>query len=558
MSTTRLIGIYARVSTANQEEEQTIQNQIGVMRDYAQSNGYVIVREYLDEGWSGDTLKRPALDDLRQDAKGNLWQGILIYDPDRLARRYSYQELVIDELREAGIEVIFVTVSAPKNSEDKILYGVRGLFAEYERAKIAERFRLGKLRKVKEGHILVSEALYGYTYVPRQDNRHGYYIVNEEEASTVRLIFSLLANEGLTTRKVAVRLQELGIKPRKSKRGVWNTSTLYHLARHKGYIGEARWGATTAVVPVKPLKVEKYKRVQKSSRKIKPEEEWLIIPIPPIIDRELFDRAQEQLTANRLLSQRNKKNEYLLAGKIRCTCGRARAGEGPQQGKHLYYRCSDRVLCHPLPRTCHEGGINARIADKVVWDGLTSLMTSPEQLLIQIESWLNSKREKSISTVDNIEPLIKEIAELKDEESRYTKAYGKNLFTIEQLQEYVEPVKKRIARLEAQIAQAREIEKSSETLNLPNQVEIDRFALEIAKNITDLSFGDKQGIVRSVIDKVVGNKEKLVVSGYIPIENINVKINDRYGKELPRQFNAENSKKHLPFQLVINLNANSG
>jgi site-specific DNA recombinase len=145
-----LIAIYARVSTARQEEEGTIEVQLGTLRDFARQHGYKVVKEYIDDGWSGDVLVRPSLDELRADAPKKAWQAVLIYDPDRLARRYSYQELVMDELRDRGIEVIFVTVPAPKNSEEKILYGVRGLFAEYERAKIAERFRLGKLRKVRE------------------------------------------------------------------------------------------------------------------------------------------------------------------------------------------------------------------------------------------------------------------------------------------------------------------------------------------------------------------------------------------------------------------------
>jgi site-specific DNA recombinase len=152
---TKLIATYSRVSTATQEEQQTIKTQLNTLKDFSEKNNYHIVKEYIDDGWSGDILARPALDRLRQDAKSKMWEAILIYDPDRLARRYSYQELIMDELKEAGIEIIFVTISAPKNSEDKILYGVRGLFAEYERAKISERFRLGKVRKVKEGHILV-------------------------------------------------------------------------------------------------------------------------------------------------------------------------------------------------------------------------------------------------------------------------------------------------------------------------------------------------------------------------------------------------------------------
>src|SRR3989344_2769372 len=170
--TIKLIGTYARVSTSRQEEEGTIETQLAALREFAQKNGYRIVKEYIDDGWSGDILARPALDELRQDAKQKLWEGVLIYDPDRLARRYSYQELVMDELREAGVEILFITVSAPKNSEDKILHGVRGLFAEYERAKITERFRLGKLRNIKEGHVINSEAPYGYTRIRKNEQQN--------------------------------------------------------------------------------------------------------------------------------------------------------------------------------------------------------------------------------------------------------------------------------------------------------------------------------------------------------------------------------------------------
>src|SRR3989344_2345117 len=220
----KLIAIYARVSTSHQEEQQTIKTQISAIKDFAKQNGYTIVQEYVDDGWSGDMLARPQLDQLRQDAKKKIWDGVLMYDPDRLARRYSYQELVMDELREAGIEVLFVTTPAPKTGEEKILHGVKGLFAEYERAKISERFRLGKLRNIKEGHLINSEAPYGYTKIKKTEKQPGYYVVNKKEAEVVKKIFTWIADERLTIRKVAKRLKELGMKPRKSKRGVWSTS----------------------------------------------------------------------------------------------------------------------------------------------------------------------------------------------------------------------------------------------------------------------------------------------------------------------------------------------
>ena len=77
-----LISTYARVSTARQEEARTIEVQLGTLRDFARERGYTIVKEYIDDGWSGDILARPSLDQLREDAKKKMWQAVLIYDPD--------------------------------------------------------------------------------------------------------------------------------------------------------------------------------------------------------------------------------------------------------------------------------------------------------------------------------------------------------------------------------------------------------------------------------------------------------------------------------------------
>ena len=121
------------------------------VRDYLKANSHTLIQEYRDDGWSGTILARPALDQLRLDATKRLWDGIVVYDPDRLSRKFAHQELVIDELQTKNIEVLFVTTPPVKNEGDKLLYGVKGLFAEYERSRIAERFRLGKLRKAREG-----------------------------------------------------------------------------------------------------------------------------------------------------------------------------------------------------------------------------------------------------------------------------------------------------------------------------------------------------------------------------------------------------------------------
>ena len=530
----KLIATYARVSTSHQEEQQTIQNQSNALREFASKNNYTIVEEYTDDGWSGDMLARPALDKLRQDAKNKIWEAALIYDPDRLARRYSYQELVMDELREAGIEIMFITVSAPKNSEDKILHGVRGLFAEYERAKITERFRLGKLRKVKEGHILVSEPLYGYNYIPKQDNRHGYFEINPEEARVIKMIFLWVAEEGLTIRAVIRRLQEMGIKPRKSKRGVWSTSTLSTLLRHRAYIGEEHWGSSYEVVPDNPLKHEKYRKMKKTSRRKKPKEEWLTIPVPSIIKLEVFEKVGRQLQSNYTFCQRNKKNEYLLSGKIECTCGRKRAGEGALHGKHLYYRCADRVYSFPLPHKCREKGINARIADELVWQKITKLMTSPELLSKQVSRWVRSGQDKSQAAFVDVDSLKCQVDKLKGQEERYSKAYGVGVFSLDQLKEYTSPIREKIGQIGEQIIGANR-EANRTQLEVPDQTEMVSFTHKARTTLQGLNFEAKRAIILNTVERVVGTKQNLQVYGYISItQNVSFNTIGRYCRTAER------------------------
>jgi site-specific DNA recombinase len=530
MEKIKLIATYGRVSTSNQENEGTIETQLSAVNQFAEKNGFSIVKQYIDNGWSGDSLARPALDQLREDAKKKIWEAVLIYDPDRLARRYSYQELVMDELKESNIDVLFVTIPQAKNDEDKIMYGMRGLFSQYERMKIAERFRLGKVRKAREGHIIVSEAPYGYTFILKKGKRgdadfhQGYYEINEREAQIVKNIFSWVDNDGLRLRGIVRKLQELGIPPRKSKRGVWSTSTLSTLLRNRTYIGEGHYGASYATIPVNPTKKVGYKKVKKTSRRMKPESEWIKIPVLKIIDEDLFNRVGEKLKSNFLLSVRNTKNEYLLAGKIWCDCGKRRAGEGPQCGKHLYYRCTDRVKSFPLKPSCKEKGLNAKILDPLVWQKTTELMSSPELLTKQIERWINNQKSGNCTSVINTEETKKEIAKLKDQEGRYTKAYGSGVITIEQLKEYLTPVRDKMSLFENQITNADlENQKVGEKI-LPKLSEIEVFTQKVSKALSDnLNFSSKKDIIRAVIDKVVGTREKLQVYGYIPIEsNINV------------------------------------
>lgn len=532
----KFVVVYARVSTSAQEVQETIQAQLLEVEKFAKEKGYTIVERYLDEGWSGDTIDRPAIDQLRLDAKKKKWDAVLIYDPDRLGRRYYYQELVMHELLKLGIETLFVTIPPAKDFNDRMSSGIRGLFAEYERAKIADRFRMGKVYRVTSGNVLVSEAPYGYNYINNhgkkgdKDYLVGHYEINNKEADVVKDIFRWIADDGLTLRGVVKKLQELGVKPRKSKRGVWSTSTLSNLVRNETYIGIARWGTTYAVAPEKPQKEEKYKRNEKTSRRISDKNKWHEIAVPRILESDdIFTRAGKKLKDNFALMGRNKKNDYLLAGKIWCTCGKRRTGEGPQQGKHLYYRCNDRVNSFPLPRSCKEKGVNAKIVDLVVWQRLEEIMQSPEMMKAQIERYKTRSKNINIGDVTvDVDSAKKQIIKLKTQMERYNTLFTEDIITLDQMKEHHALLTGQIKQLDDLLTKNNLEQRPPTEISFPSYEEIKIFAKEAKKYRDSLSFWEKKGIIASTLDKTYSNQKSIDVYGSLNLHEIYVKHFSRY------------------------------
>jgi site-specific DNA recombinase len=503
------------------------------IEEKAKAEGHTIVKVYKDDGWSGTILKRPDLDLLRIDARKGMWEGILVYDPDRVARRYSFQELVMDELQDLGIKVLFVTTPPVKDDTDRLLYGVKGLFAEYERTRITERFRLGKLRNAKEGHLVTSRAPYGYRYILKHEKEHGHYEVNEVQASVVRMLFEWLGTEGLTMRQIIKRLFELGINPPNNINRSWKTSTLGRLLRNETYIGRAYFNRTIATVPIKPKKTDEYKRIKKSSRRWKDREEWIGIECPAIVDKELFQKAQEQLRVNYQLSIRNKKNKYLLAEKIYCTCGHSRTGAAAMHGKHLYYRCSDAVIQFPMVRKCFIKGVDARVADNLVWDGFVKLATTPNVLESYLEDYINQSGPGGNSAgVEEINVLEGEKSKVELEEKRYLKAFGGGFVSYEAFEASMKEINSKKELIEKQITNARKLT-DRVVYEKPNEEEIKEFCEVTRKEMYAADFEKKRAILVKFIDKIVTDQEYMNVSGYVPfplrkeVQNVEFKFECR-------------------------------
>ena len=162
------VAIYARVSTERQERQQTIDSQLEALRTWVAGNGHTLDEDHVfrDEGYSGARLDRPGLDALRDAVRDGAVEFVAVLSPDRLARRYAYQVVLLEEFRRAGCEVVFLHHPISQDPNDQLMLQIQGAIAEYERAVLGERFRRGKLQKARDGHYLTGRAAYGYRYVP--------------------------------------------------------------------------------------------------------------------------------------------------------------------------------------------------------------------------------------------------------------------------------------------------------------------------------------------------------------------------------------------------------
>jgi site-specific DNA recombinase len=259
---------------------------------------------------------------------------------------------------------------------------------------------------------------------------------------------------------------------------------------------------------------------------VKPEEEWIIIKTPEILEKDLFEKVQQQLKKNFEQCSRNIKNKYLFAGKIWCTCGERRAGEGPMHGKHLYYRCTNRVKHYPLPRTCLRGGFNARITDEMIWKKAVVILKTPALLEKYAKQYL-SEHNISGNAIDynqkiDIESARKELAKIKDKEDRYAKGYGEGVFSIDQYKKYVDPIRREVALLESQIAKAQIVAECSNKPLLPAKEQIIALAKKAGRALQGgLNYEGKKRIVKDIISNVTGDHFGLSITGFVPINYFN-------------------------------------
>jgi site-specific DNA recombinase len=509
------VAIYARVSSDQQAQAGTIASQLAELRERLAKEKIRLEQElsFIDDGYTGATFIRPGLERLRDTAAAGAIDRVYVHSPDRLARKYAYQVLLVDELERCGVEVIFLNHQLGQSPEDDLLLQVQGMIAEYERAKILERSRRGKLHAARQGSVnVLSGAPYGYRYVSCQEGAgQASYEIILEQAQVVRHIFEWVGQDRLSIGEVRRRLQEQGI-PTKTGKVYWDRTTIWGILKNPAYKGMAAYGKTRTG-PMKPrLRTQRGDPDQPRrphSTSAVPTDQWHYIPVPAIVSEALFDSVQEQLAENKKRNRQGKRGaRYLLQGLLVCKkCGYAyygkpvsnSAGKGKKRS-YAYYRCigsdayrfgGQRICCNKQVRT--------DLLEQSVWKDVCSLLKNPQRIEQEYKRRLTGKK-KSVgwNSIDQLRVLIKKV---KRGISRLVDAYQDGFIDKSEFEPRMRKAKTRLQKLRAEADKQTDQEAQQKELRLViGHLQV--FAGKVISGLKELDWMRRRAIIRALVKQI--------------------------------------------------------
>ena len=542
----RRAALYARVSTELQEREQTIQSQIAAITRYADQQGFrhTPALTYTDDGYSGTWLDRPALDELRDHAREGRFDVAVVLCPDRLARRYAYQVLLIEELKRDGIEIHFCERPISDSPDDQLLLQVQGAIAEYERAKILERCRRGRLHRARRGELAPPVTPYGYTYAARKYGGDGQIRIHEEEAAMVRQIFDWYAEDGGNVFRVQRNLNASIWKPRRDSQH-WTSGTILRILRNEWYIGRAYYNRTTRRPRDRSPGDSPEFQPAKFVITERPRSEWIEVPVPAIIDEALFARVQQRMAENRKFSKRRLRRHgtYLLKGLLKCgICGHTYVGYTQVNRKkdvdyeYQYYKCRLRLE----PRLgvkgvrCTSGQLRVAGVDEVVWTTVRRLLLNSEALSKELASWLSrtasdpARQERQAATAARLKDLRRQRERLID-------AYQAGSLDLQDFDPRKTTIEERILALEHEQAELDSWAARKE-LAIRQVASAEAVVEQLRARLHDPSFETKQAILRLVVEKVVVTGHRLEIHLALPVSGVSHLTYDRRARRSVSNF----------------------
>jgi site-specific DNA recombinase len=513
------IAIYVRVSTRQQAQNLTIDQQLERLQTSCQTQQWPWpqVHIFRDDGYSGASLRRPALERLRDQVSSGCFDQILITEPSRLARTYVHHMLLIEEFQSAGCHVHFVDRPMSQDPNDQLLLPIRGAVAEYERTLITERMRRGRQHKSRAGVMLPwTRPPSGSHLDPDHPRNPAGVRVEAAEGAMVSELFALYLQPGQSLTSLSTSLKQLQV-PSPSGKKRWSTATLRRILTNPVYTGVVSAGRGQ-VYPSTRRRSALAPVGQRGTTALPTSpEQWILVGhVPALVSQDGFEQVQAKLKTHQQCARRNNRaHTYLLRALVSCGCCQL-ACTGQTRKRYSYDTCvgKSHPSCSGREQTCHNRLIPMRQLDSVVWADLCDLLAHPETIRQAVQraqsgQWLPQELQ------GRREALRKARVSISHQIERLTEAY---LEQVVSLGEYRRRRQELEERQEAMMAQARQLEASMDhQLELGTIAQgIESFCQRVQQGLEQATFEQKRHLVELLIDRVVVTQEDVEIRYVIP------------------------------------------
>jgi site-specific DNA recombinase len=516
------VALYARVSSQQQADSNTIDSQTHAILERVRSDGLRVDPEciFCDDGYSGSELLRPALESLRDRVAASLIDVIYIHTPDRLARKYAHQALLLEEFGKHHCKVIFGDHRGlADNPETNLLVQMQGVIAEYEREKILERTRRGRRHAAVSGNVSVfGRAPYGYLHIKKTTaGGKAVWEIDPVRSKHVQLIFKLVGEQGHSLAKVCRELQSLGIKSAKGN-SKWNTTSVHDILCNSAYHGQARYGKQR-MVPRKQGKranrgAPSIPRKAKVTENTLPEEQ-IVISVPAIISVSLFEQVRMTMQENQKRQRERRIGaKHLLSGLTICgQCGSAYCGHHQRgQNEYYYYRCvgADKYRREDQA-ICDNGVVNGNRLEEFVWQDVCKLLQDPKRLRTELER----RRNQNVNSESNLNELVRRVGQVRSRIDRLIDAYESGLLEKAEFESRIVTLRREHDRESFALSSLRgQLNESDDTATAESVLE--QLRTQVGAGLETASEELKRDVIKLLIKRIEIHREEIRIVYKVP------------------------------------------
>ena len=532
--------LYARVSTDEQARNgYSLAQQMEALREYADQEGYEILEEVTDPGQSGASLVRPGMDRVRDLVATDGVSVVLAQDRDRFAREPAYHYLLKREFEAHGCKLRALNDHGDDSPEGELTDGILDQLAKYERAKVAETTRRGKLHKAREGRVIrTGRPTFGFRYDEAGDG----LLVHEPEMVVVEKIFRYAA-EGVPIRAIQARLYSEGIPAPKGGR-VWGDHALRRLIANDVYRPHTVEEIARLVTPEVAARLDpdehygiqwfnrrrtststfaepdenggrRYKK--RSVVSLRPKEEWIAVPVSAFLPRALVDRARKALEENsRSFESKNLARGWELRGLVRCSCGSkmrtltTKTGDGPS---YHYYTCGRRRTLGKMC-SCTQKSLRSSEVEPLVWDFVSDHLTDPEKIRSSMEALIEQEQATEPRDLEREAKVwTKKLAEYTRLRSAYQDQQAASLMTLQELGAKLEELEEGRREVERELATLKTHQQRMEELEKDRDALLQSMTEAVPGALDDLDGEEKNRLYQMLRLEVIPSEEGYEVGG---------------------------------------------